>query len=224
MDYTFALTGTMPLLMHADDVLQADELIAWRKDPKNKSISVPGDDRSPPWTWQTYLHHDGTHLAIPQECIMCALRYAGAKISLPKGKGTFKSLTQSGLLIDSDFCRFTSDGRQVAMEDIIRLRDLPFSQQMEGVRKLGLDLMVKRAKIGEAKHVRVRLMFRVWEIEGTIAVHEPAITTEILDSLFEIAGRTAGLLDWRPNSKKSPGPYGMFTSEIRPLKAARKVG
>jgi hypothetical protein len=81
LDYEFVLKCLSPILTHNDDVMASDELAAWRKDPKNKSVSVPGDDRSPPWTWMTYLYHDGVRLAMPQDNIMCALRHAGAKVS-----------------------------------------------------------------------------------------------------------------------------------------------
>jgi len=46
MEYKFKLTGATPLLVHADDVEKADLLKAWRKNPENKNLSVPGDDRS----------------------------------------------------------------------------------------------------------------------------------------------------------------------------------
>lgn len=222
MDYDFQLNGVMPLLMHADDVLAADDLGAWRKDPKNKSISVPGDDRSPPWTWQTYLYHDGEHLAMPQECLMAALRYGAAKIT-HKGQTTFKSMSQSGLLIGSDFGEFLCNDEPVSLAKVLAFRDEPFSRHMQGARDLGFDLSVKRAKVGTAKHVRVRPKFDNWSVRGTIAVNEPAITEGVLVQMFEIAGKLAGLCDWRP-SAKSPGPYGMFSAEVRAIKAARKAG
>jgi len=71
-EMSFELKGITPLLMHRDDVEAADEVKAWRADPKNKNISVPGDDRSPAWTWQIYCYSDGVHLAYPQENIMVA--------------------------------------------------------------------------------------------------------------------------------------------------------
>lgn len=223
MDYEFTLNGLMPLLMHADDVMASDDLMAWRKSPKNKSVSVPGDDRSPAWTWQTYLYSDGSHLAMPQENILAALRYAGAKI-ISKGQTTFKAMTQSGLLVGSDFCEFLVDGHQVAIADLNAFRDAAFSEHVAGARKFGFDLSVKRAKVGTAKHVRVRPKFDHWAVRGTIQVNEPAITFDVLSQLFEIAGRLAGLGDWRPSAKTSPGPYGMFTAEIKPLNAARRAG
>jgi len=69
--YRFELTGFMPLLMHADNIEGSDELTEWRKLPANKGLSVPGDDRSPGWTWQTYLYHDGEHVVMPADLVVC---------------------------------------------------------------------------------------------------------------------------------------------------------
>jgi hypothetical protein len=225
MEYEFTLTGTMPLLMHADDVMASDELTEWRRDHRNKSISVPGDDRSPPWTWQTYLYHDGEHLAMPQENIMAALRFAGAKIPA-KGKATFKSMSQSGLLIGSDLCVFTNNDERVAVADIHALRDEKFSVQKDRCKALGFDLSVKRARNpgGKTKQVRVRAKFDAWAVSGLIVVAEPAITAEVLEQMFEIAGKLAGLGDWRPSSPDKPGPFGMFTARLKLVKGARRVG
>ena len=144
MQYEFTLRGVMPLLMHADNILAADELSAWRADPKNKSVSVPGDDRSPAWSWVSYCYHDGEHLAMPAECIMAALKSAGAKISAKRG--SFKAMTQSGLLIATDFCGFTIGNKQVRISDVLKFKELTFPKHVDGVRKLGFDLLVKRAE------------------------------------------------------------------------------
>ena len=224
MQYEFTLKGVMPLLMHADNILAADELSAWRGDPKNKSVSVAGDDRSPAWSWQSYVYHDGTSLAIPAECIMACLKSAGAKISAKRG--SFKAMTQSGLLIATDFCEFTiAGGKQIRLSDILKFKESVFAKHIEAVRKLGFDLLVKRAKIAQKKHVRVRPMFNDWQVRGVITVSEQAITEDILQQLFEIAGRLVGLGDWRPSAPTSPGPYGMFSSALAlvPEKSSRKA-
>jgi hypothetical protein len=158
LDYEFVLKCLSPILIHGDDVMASDELTAWRKDPKNKSVSVPGDDRSPAWTW------------------------------------------------------------------ILAFRDAKFSDHIKECRNLGFDLLVKRASVGSSKHVRVRPRFDEWQVRGSITVSEPAITQDVLEQLFELAGRYAGLCDWRPSSPKKPGPYGMFTAEVKPVKAARRAG
>jgi hypothetical protein len=214
MDYDFILNGATPFLMHADDVMAGDTLMEWRKSPKNKSISVPGDDRSPTWTWQTYLYSDGENISLPQECLMAALRFAGAKVQ-SKGKSTFKSMSQSGLMVTSDHCRFTNNGKQIRVADLLAFRDEPFAEHVARVRKLGFDLSIKRAKIGTSKHVRVRPLFNDWAVSGTISVSEPAITTDVLAQLFEIAGRLSGLGDWRPSSPSKPGVYGMFDATLK---------
>lgn len=220
MDYEFVLKGTMPLLMHKDDVLMSDVLNAWRKDPKNKTVSQAGDDRSPAWSWMSYLYHNSEHLAIPAECLMACLRGAGAKI--PAKRGSFKSMSQSGLLITTDFCEFTNNGEQISMADIMKFKNSEFLDQIAEVQKLGFDLLIKRAKIGQSKHVRVRPMFKSWGVSGVVTVTEPAITHDILGSLFEIAGRLIGLGDWRPSSPSSPGSYGLFTADVNPVGEKQK--
>lgn len=221
MEYEFKLTGRMPILFHADDVEAADTLSVWRKSADNKAISVAGDDRSPAWTWQTYLYHDGEHLAIPQENIMACLGKAGAQIPA-KGKATFKSASQSGLMIPDEFCEFRSGGRQIPMAPIAALSGLSFAEQAAAVKKMGFELKVKRATVGSSKHVRVRAMFRSWVVSGVIEVLDPIITASVLAEMFDIGGRKVGILDWRPSSPKKPGPYGTFKSEVKSLGAAKK--
>lgn len=170
----FTLTGEMPLLMHQDDVELADELEAWRKDPAHKNISKAGDDRSPAWTWQTYCYSDGEHLAIPSANIMVCLRSAGTQMILKKQK-TFKELTQSGLLITSEFCEFTVGGKQIAVSDLEDMREKDFKAQANECRKHGFRLFVKRARVGSSKHVRVRPRFDSWQVRGTMPVRQVAV-------------------------------------------------
>jgi len=216
MNVDFELTGTMPILFHADDVEAGDELVSWRRNPENKNLSVAGDDRSPAWTWQTYLYTDGESLCWPAQNIMIGLRTGGAQFILKKQK-TFKEATQSGLLITGEFCEFEGNGKQIKMESIKKLRDLPFRAQAEAAKDLGFRLFVKRAKIGTAKHVRVRARFEKWKVRGSLQVLVPEITFEILEGIFAYAGR-AGQGDWRPSSPKSPGPFGMFEAKLKKSK------
>lgn len=212
--FQFTLTGFMPLLMHADNIEGSDELQEWRKQPANKGISVAGDDRSPAWTWQTYCYHDGEHIVMPSENIMVALRQAGAQMILKKQK-TFKEITQSGLLISTEACEFRNDGKQIKWSDIVGMRDKTFAEQSAACKKLGFDLFVKRARVGTSKHVRVRPKFSKWSVSGEIMVLKPEINGEILQQLFELAGK-AGLCDWRP-AGKTPGPYGQADAVVKEI-------
>jgi hypothetical protein len=106
-EFAFKFDSRTAMLMHADDVEAADRLKEWRKDPSNNELSVAGDDRSPPWTWRTYIYAgdiDGQkQIVIPQSNIMAALKYAGSQMTL-KGNKTFKKLSQSGIAIGEEFC------------------------------------------------------------------------------------------------------------------------
>jgi len=213
---SFELTGLMPLLMHWDNIEGGDELKQWRQDPQNKNQSVPGDDRSPPWTWQTYLYTDGSHVTMPQDNIMGALMYGGAQVILKKQK-TFKELSQSAVLIATEHCKFEFGSKQLSMADVIGMRKLPFAKQAETCQKLGLRLFCKRAKIGNSKHVRVRPRFDNWKVTGELEVASPDLPFETLQLIFNYAGKS-GLGDWRPSSPKRPGPYGMFSSVLKQIK------
>ena len=209
--FQFTLSGFMPLLMHADNIEGSDELQEWRKQPANKGMSVAGDDRTPPWTWQTYCYHDGEHIVMPAENVMVALRQAGAQMILKKQK-TFKEITQSGLLICTEACEFKNDGKQIKWSDVLAMRDKTFKEQSDTCKKLGFELFPKRARVGTSKHIRVRPKFSKWQVSGEIMVLKPEINAEILKQLFELAGK-AGLCDWRP-SGKTPGPYGQADADV----------
>lgn len=214
----YTLTGHTALLMHADDVEASDTLKEWRDDPKNKNISVAGDDRSPAWTWHTYLYTDGENLVMPVDNIMVCLRKAGAKLIMKK-QTTFKEATQNGFIPAAEYAEFLSGGKPVPVAPIYKLRDLPFKQQAERAAEMGFSLFVKRAKVGQAKHVRVRPRFEVWQVKGLIEVDTvtvPELTFQVTEKIFHLAG-WVGLCDWRPGSPKSPGSYGMFTSKLKLL-------
>lgn len=207
----FRLTGLMPLLMHNDDVDAADRLKEWRKDPTNKNVSTAGDDRTPPWTWQTYLYSDGEHIVMPSCNIMVCVRQAATQIILKRPK-TFKELSQSGMLIPREFCAFSAGGDPISISAIEGIRGLEFSRQSDAVRDMGFRLFVKRARVGTSKHIRVRPRFDTWLVEGEFNIYAKEITDTVLAEMLNLAGRV-GLCDWRPGCK-TPGPFGMFEAEL----------
>lgn len=216
MKYSFTIEGQTPFLMHADNVELADTLMEWRKDSKNKGVSKSGDDRSPGWTWQTCLYSENDLIVLPTDNISTCLREAGAMITL-KGKTTFKQASQSGLFFLQDSLPLFINGTPVSTLGFYDMRDKPFDEQREACQKAGFELMVKRAKIGTAKHIRVRPLFRNWSASGTVEVLAKEITKDILQEMFSLGGRYKGVGDWRPSSKQSPGRYGMFTATVTPI-------
>lgn len=216
MRYEFTLTGTTPMLHHADDVAWSDELGEWRKDPKNKSLSKPGDDRSPAWTWLGGVYHDGEQIALPSDNLAVAIRQAGARVIM-KGAKTFKEESVSGLWIEEDYLPIRVDGKTIPVEKVLALKTSnEFPHHIKTVEKLGFKLFVKRAAVGQSKHVRVRARFDTWSITGTALVESEVLKPDVLSQIFAIAGRI-GVGSWRPGGK-TPGRFGMFSATIRPTK------
>jgi hypothetical protein len=216
--YTVTLTGKMPLLMHADNIDWADEMDRWKSNAANKKASKAGDDRSPAFRWLGSLYHDGELVALPADNLMRCLMEGGALVPVPcKARQTFKSQTQSGLMIDGMYWPLQNGASSsvVKVAPILALRDeTEFEAHRAAAESMGFSLFVKRARIGANKHVRVRPMFEKWIVSGNINVWDTQITKGILQEILTQAGLYKGLGDWRPSSK-TPGPFGMFTAIVQ---------
>ena len=103
---------------------------------------------------------------------MTMLREGGSKV-INRGKETYKKQTQSGIMLDQQqFDIYVNNYSSTIPVDNIKpfIGNLDFSKHIDLVESLGFELLVKRAKIGRAKHIRVRPMFRDWMAVGTITV------------------------------------------------------
>ena len=214
--YKIRLEGTTPLIMHADALDQQARLDAWRTEPRNRALSVAGDDRSPPWTWQTYLYNDGEFVVIPEANIRACLMEAGKKCPKSKGRGagSLKVEAVSGILLDAPLLPFYVKGKRIEMKDVIAIDSVAFQDHIAGAQALGFDVLVKRATIGQSKHIRARPVFRSWSSEFVITVVSDVLTKALIERIWQVAGTLVGLCDWRPGAKKSPGPYGQFKATI----------
>lgn len=213
--YLVKLIGETPLLMHKDNISFGEKVRAWSKDPNNKKISVAGDDRTPAWTWLGYCYHDNKQLTIDADNLMSVLRDGGKKCPAPTGKGTMKALTQSGIMVNEIGWPLLVKGASLPWKDFAVLEDeLDFSVHEQFALDRGFELFVKRAKIGAAKHVRVRPRFDQWEANGSLTVLDPQITKPVLEMVLKFAGVYCGLGDWRPSSQQSPGQFGRFSVEV----------
>jgi hypothetical protein len=217
--YKLVLRGLTPLLMHNDNLGFSEKIIKWRRDPANKENSVAGDDRTPPWTWIGYLYSDGHEIGVASDNLMTMFREGGAKVSNGRGKETFKKQTQAGLMCDQQQFQLILPGDNIIrVEDINDLiGNLDFSEHVERAEFLGFELLIKRAKIGQAKHVRVRPMFREWELHGSITIFDSqlsGLTSEVLETILNQSGALCGLCDWRPSSPSKSGTFGKFAPVI----------
>lgn len=216
--YAITLTGKTPLLMHHDNINWADFMDDWKNDPGNKKLSKAGDDRTPAWRWIGCCYHDGTLLAMPQSNIMRSLMEGGVMVPVPGGRSgkTFKAQTQSGMMCVEPFWTLLVNGSPIQWSDIEPLKDeQKFTAHKELVQAMGFELLVKRARIGQSKHIRVRPQFATgWQLIGSLVVWDEQITQDVLANIIEYAGQYKGLGDWRPGGK-TPGPYGMFEGKIK---------
>jgi hypothetical protein len=217
--YSITLEGLTPLLMHNDNLAYNEKIKAWQTMPENKALSVPGDDRSPAWTWIGYLYHDGKNIGVASDNIMTMLREGGSKVPTGKKTETYKKQTQSGLMLDQQQFDLYVDGNLVPFGGIKALiGELDFNKHIELAEELGFELLVKRAKIGRSKHVRVRPMFRRWTLKGSLTVIDSelsGLTEEILEIILNQAGALCGLCDWRPSSPSASGTFGKFAPTIK---------
>jgi hypothetical protein len=217
--YKVMLSGNSPLLLHADDPTWSESIDKWRRQAP-KDISVPGDDRSPPWTWIGSCYTDGKQIVMAADCLMAVLREGGKKCPVKRGKGSYQRQTQSGIIVNEvGWPLLNADNNIFPWEEIKKLIGVQsFEKQEECARSLGFELFCKRAAIGTKKHLRVRPRFNKWSCSGTITVFDESLTEEIINEILTASGRFAGLGDWRPGSPKSPGPWGTFSHKLEEIK------
>jgi hypothetical protein len=216
--YSIELNGLSPLIMHQDNLAFGEKVKAWQKDPANKAQSTAGDDRTPAWIWLGYSYNDGREFGIPSDNFMTMVREGGAKVSTGKGKGTFKKQTQAGILLDQQQLTLLVNGKPVPVEPFKPLiGNNDFNQHIDMAEGHGFELLVKRAKVGQSKHVRVRPMFRQWTLVGSFTVMDPEVSglnEHVIRTVLNQAGALCGLGDWRPSSPSS-GTFGRFEPVIK---------
>jgi hypothetical protein len=216
MRYKFELTGTSPLIMHANNIEARDAVEAERKKMRGGKA---GDDRSPPSTWKTYLDvsDETENICIPFENLLAMLLQAGVKVKI-RGKETLKSHSQF-LQFDRPDFELLVNGAPIS-RSVIDAIDGEFTEHANAARAAGFRLMVKPVTIGTSKHIRVRPVFSNWSLVGDFEVDADdgeILTLSALQDLWSTGGRRAGLGDWRPGAPKRPGQYGRFTAQVTRL-------
>lgn len=203
------------MLLHRDNLEWQEAMKRWESDPANRQSSVAGDDRTPAHRWIGCLYVSNGVLVVDADNLMTVFREGGAKCPTGKKGATFKRATQSGMVVDEIGWPIIIDGETVPFAKIQALQsETDFAKHIDAANALGFTLFVKRARVGQSKHVRVRPRFDRWQIQGHVTVFEETITTAVLQNILTFAGAYAGIGDWRPSAPKSPGPYGKFTATV----------
>lgn len=217
--YKITLTGLdSDLLMHKDNIQWSERVKKWQKDPANKQISVAGDDRSPGWVWMGYTYVNDGLVCIEADNLMSMFRDAGKKVPGEKKNSSLKAITQAGIIVNEIAWPLKIGGQYIDWSNIDNLRnENDFEKHEQAAVENGFELFVKRAKVGQAKHIRVRPRFKDWSVEGTVTITEQSLKKSVLVELLNVAGARVGLGDWRPGSPQSPGPFGKFKAEIQAI-------
>jgi len=170
------------------------------------------DQRDPSWYWQTRLELDKEgFFTIPGDNLTACLVRSGRTL---KGTDDFccggspimpKFATSS--LIDEESLIFSNNGQQINIAEFLENRHENFEDQRARVRKHGFDLWVKRVIVGKTKIVRVRPIFKNWELRGSIIVTDECAS--VLKEVFDNAGEHVGLGDWC-----GTGRFGAFNVEL----------
>ena len=213
---TLKIIGTTPLLMHRDSVEHADAMGELLKSTKKGQSGPAGDDRWPSYRWVGYCYHDERdRLCIPaQNLFSCLLK--GAVDFKPAGatkKQSIKPFVSCEIAVGDAILTkpaLTIEQIEHAIEPYVG----DFKSTKEAVeRDLGFALDVRRAKVGSAKHVRVRPMFYDWEASCDVVLACDKISKAQALELFAHCGMFVGVGDWRPGAP-TPGLYGKFRVEI----------
>jgi hypothetical protein len=170
------------------------------------------------WIGSLY-RNDAGEIVLPTENLMRCLMEGGAMVLVPGGKSgkTFKAQTQSGIMPREIGWPLCIDGKPINAAPIKKLlKERDFSVHKETVKELGFSLFLKRARIGQSKHIRVRPRFESWSATGELVVVDEQITDGVLADILEMSGKYKGLGDWRPSSK-TPGTFGMFEATLRQI-------
>jgi hypothetical protein len=151
---------------------------------------------------------------MPSDNLMTMLREGGAKVLTGKGKETYKKQTQAGIMIDQQQWTLYVNGKEIPVTPFKELiGNNTFTDHLEIAEEYDFELLVKRAAVGQSKHIRVRPLFRNWQIVGSLTVIDKetsGITESILRTVLNQAGALVGLGDWRPGSPRKSGTFGRF--------------
>lgn len=216
MKFTMTITGRTPLLMHKDNLDWQDRMKEWISDPDNKKKSVPGDDRTPGFTWIGSMYEADGKVVLENDMLFKCLVNAGAKV-IKKGNTSYKGSVASGVFLDELTFPLLIAKKEVQVGNLIKrlAEEMDYKKHCEEVAKLGFSLFAKRAAVNGSKHVRVRPRFEEWACVVSGEVDEDELPKTMFEKIVGIAGTRIGVGDWRPSAKQSPGPYGMFSTEVK---------
>ena len=223
--YGVRFSGTAPLLMNNQPIPWLDKVFLWREshqkdnpfpvDPKLPRFKQlhSGDDRFPLWSWIGKIHHNEVNISISDDIVLSTLRRGGARI--PKEKGSYKSAVVSTIVVDQKYWELKVNENKIPIKPIFDLVEIPnIDIHKQTVERLGFSLFERIYNDRMSFIPR----FDNWSCEGSVTVVDADnITEKIFQEVVTQAG-LSGIGAWRPESPKSPGPFGTFNAKMIELK------
>ena len=199
MDASYTLTGISPLLLHSGQAI--DPLNHYAKEMKRVSKKRQKTDEDQAIIgrveWFMSIYHDGAvdeladgeikadpnaRIVIPAPSLEAMIVAGGKKLKLG-------NQVKSGVIVEND-AQLIYDGPK----DINELH------------AAGNHTHRVPARVGTARVMRTRPIFRVWSVNVSITHDESVLDESELFSILKAAGQLVGIGDWRPR-------FGRFTVE-----------
>jgi hypothetical protein len=181
------LTGTSPLLMHSDRFANPlDPLTKAHKELTGKRKKTDDD------------HHAIAKSEFIGGCYWSAT--SGFHVPAPNLDGALIAAAKLQKL----GVKF-KQGVQV-VEDELRLLDV-MAKTPEALWDGGHNVDVRGVKVGQAKIIRYRPIFRTWRLNATVAINEDVVNVSEVKKAIIDAGALIGLGDYRPR-------FGRFSVEF----------
>lgn len=193
------LVGKKPLLMNA---MSAETLeILYDPSSKGPRVNMPKEEKA---ALALYRDDDGK-VGMPSVNLLAALRAAGRKVKVGKNQISNAKATMLYSFLD-------------IVDNFVILTGMSDTQNKEG---WVVDMRRGRLPLNGTAVCLVRPKFPTWELEFEVEVDLDIVTIDTVRALFEQAGRTSGLGDFRPSCN---GPFGQFTlAALEQIQALEKA-
>lgn len=168
--------GTAPLMQHRFPMPELSEM---SKGGTKRTGAVDYSEE-----WRGYFYANGKGVYQPATHFESAMIAAAVnfKITGKRGK-TYKDLFKAAVF--------------VTPEEILHNVEVPETLDTDGDKPLYLDM--RPVVVNRARVVRIRPTFKPgWELEFNIEVIDDQISSDLVQDVLQLAGKTVGVGDYRP--------------------------
>jgi len=199
MDATYNITGISPLLLHSGQAIDPLNQYAKAMKGATKKRQKTDDDQAAisKIEWFMSLYHDGAEDTIkdgevkvdPAARVILPAMSIEAMVTAGGKKLKMGNQVKSGIIVEAD-ARLIYDG----------------PDSISALYAGGKHIHRVAARVGMARVMRTRPIFRVWSAKISVTHDETVIDEPEVFQILKTAGQLVGVGDWRPR-------FGRFTVE-----------